>query len=107
MKLLHIPTDEVTIFTAIHQPESVASDVLALVSAMYFATTVTLELDEAQHILGVDKPSALRTFKREFQMHLSRADMLENPTVVLLQGLAIYLVCSLLSSWARTRLERC
>ncbi|KAK1243459.1 hypothetical protein MKX07_004087 [Trichoderma sp. CBMAI-0711] len=91
MKLLHIPTDEVTIFTAIHQPESVASDVLALVSAMYFATTVTLELDEAQHVLGVDKSTALRTFKRDFQMHLSRADMLENPTVVLLQGLAIYL----------------
>ncbi|PTB63201.1 hypothetical protein BBK36DRAFT_1183195 [Trichoderma citrinoviride] len=80
MKLLHIPTDEVTIFTAIHQPESVASDVLALVSAVYFSTTLTLEPDEAQHVLGVDKSTALRTFKREFQMHLSRADMLENPT---------------------------
>lgn len=91
-KILHIPTDEVTVFTAIHQPEAVSSDVLALVSAVYFATTLTLEPDEAQHVLGVDKPTALRTFKREFQMHLADADMLENPTVVLLQGLAIYLV---------------
>ncbi|KAM0250538.1 hypothetical protein ACHAQJ_008589 [Trichoderma viride] len=91
IKVLHIPTDEVTIFTAIHQPESVSKDVLALVSAVYFAATLSLEPDEAQHVLGVDKPSALRTFKKEFQMHLAGADMLENPTVVLLQALAIYL----------------
>ncbi|KAL7956638.1 hypothetical protein V8C34DRAFT_208687 [Trichoderma compactum] len=94
IKVLHVPTDEVTIFTAIHQPESVSSDVLAMVSAVYYATTLTLEPEEAQHILGVDKPNALRTFKREFQMHLAGADMLENPTVVLLQGLAIYLASS-------------
>ncbi|KAL7793875.1 hypothetical protein V8C37DRAFT_377691 [Trichoderma ceciliae] len=91
IKILHIPTDEVTVFTAIHQPDSVSKDALALVSAVYFATTLTLEPDEAQHILGVDKSNALRTFKREFQMHLAGADMLENPTVVLLQGLGIYL----------------
>ncbi|EHK18593.1 uncharacterized protein TRIVIDRAFT_124741, partial [Trichoderma virens Gv29-8] len=80
IKILHIPTDEVTVFTAIHQPESVSSDVLAMVSAVYFATTLTLEPEEAQHILGVDKSNALRTFKREFQRHLAGADMLENPT---------------------------
>lgn len=106
IKILHIPTDEVTIFTAIHQPESVSSDVLALVNALYFATTLTLEPEEAQHILGIDKPNALRTFKREFQMHLAGADMLENPTVVLLQGLAIYLVrhCLLLNIALITKL---
>jgi hypothetical protein len=97
IKVLHIPTDEVLVFTAIHQPESVSKDVLALVSAVYFAATLTLEPDEAQHILGVDKQTALRTFKKDFQMHLAGADMLENPTVVLLQGLAIYLVFSFLS----------
>ncbi|KAL6898521.1 hypothetical protein GGI43DRAFT_78707 [Trichoderma evansii] len=91
IRVLHIPTDEVTIFTAIHQPDAVTKDTLALVSAVYFAATLSLEQDEAQHILGVDKSTALRTFKKDFQIHLAAADMLENPTVVLLQALAIYL----------------
>ncbi|KAM0456942.1 hypothetical protein ACHAPV_006917 [Trichoderma viride] len=91
IKVLHIPTDEVTVFTAIHQPDGVSKDTLALVSAVYFAATLTMEPDEAQYILGVDKTTALRTFKQDFQMYLAAVDMLENPTVVLLQALAIYL----------------
>jgi hypothetical protein len=94
IKVLHIPTDEVNVFTAIHQPDAVSKDTLALVSAVYFAATLTMEPDEAQYILGVDKMTALRTFKKDFQMHLAAVDMLENPTVVMLQALAIYLVCS-------------
>ncbi|KAM0513293.1 hypothetical protein ACHAPE_007945 [Trichoderma viride] len=91
IKVLHIPTDEVTVFTAIHQPDAVSKDTLALVSAVYFAATLSMEPEEAQYILGVDKTTALRTFKQDFQMYLAAVDMLENPTVVLLQALAIYL----------------
>lgn len=91
IKVLHIPTDEVTVFTAIHQPDAVSEDTLALVSAVYFSATLSMEPDEAQYTLGVDKSTALRTFKKDFQIHLAAADMLENPTVVLLQALAIYL----------------
>lgn len=99
IKVLHIPTDEVTVFTAIHQPDAVSKDTLALVSAVYFAATLTMEPDEAQYILGIDKMNALRAFKQDFQMYLAAVDMLENPTVVLLQALAIYLVCSLRSRY--------
>ncbi|KAK5989517.1 C6 transcription factor asaR [Cladobotryum mycophilum] len=91
IKVLHIPTDEVIVFTAIHQPESASKDVMALVSAIYFAAAITLEPHEAQAAMGVDRCTALRSFKTQFQRYLSEADMLENPTVILLQGLAIYL----------------
>lgn len=92
IKVLHIPTDEVVVFTAIHKPHSVTKDVLALVSAIYFASAIALEPHEALTVLGVDRLTALKCLKAQFHQRLAEADMLENPTLEVLQGLAIYLV---------------
>lgn len=92
IKVLHIPTDEVLIFTAIHQPETTPKDVMALLWAVCFSAAMCIDGPEIQNVLGVEKPVAMREFKSRFQQSLAEADMLENPTVLILQALALYLV---------------
>ena len=93
VKILHIPTAEVEIFTAINQPGSVSKDTLALLYAIYFAAATSLEPDDISKMLDMTQLAALGKFRTHFQKALADTDALENPTVPLLQGLAIYLVC--------------
>ncbi|KAI5459326.1 fungal-specific transcription factor [Mariannaea sp. PMI_226] len=91
-KVLHIPTDEITIFTAIDDPSRASTETLALCFSIYFAGT--LALDSAD-MLGLPKDQfyeTLHRFKHGLEQAFALAEFLENPTVVLLQALAIYLV---------------
>lgn len=92
VKVLHVPTAEIAIFTAINQPHMVKKDTIALLHAVYYAAVTSLDPDEVLRMLGMDRGTALTKFKVEFQKAVAEADILENPTVTLLQGLAIYLV---------------
>jgi hypothetical protein len=92
IKVLHIPTVEVQIFTAIDRPGGATKDSIALLQAIYLAAVNSMEDEDVYNMLGMDQISALVMFKGEFQKALAEADLLENPTVTLLQGLAIYLV---------------
>lgn len=91
-KVLHIPTDEITIYTAIDDPSSASPEVLALCCAVYFAATVALEPAEVASILGYDKYGILHQFKKGIDQAFAHSDFLEAPTVVLLQALAVYMV---------------
>ncbi|KAH7010209.1 hypothetical protein EDB80DRAFT_714654 [Ilyonectria destructans] len=90
-KVLHIPTDEITIYTAIDDPSSASPEVLALCCAVYFAATVALEPAEVASILGYDKYAILHQFKKGIDQAFAHSDFLEAPTVVLLQALAVYM----------------
>ncbi|KAH8719649.1 C6 transcription factor asaR [Beauveria bassiana] len=106
MKILHIPTAEVLFFEAIREPEAVSKDASVTLCAVYFAAAATMEDHDTQHVLGLDRLEALRLFESQFQQSLYAADILEHPTFLLLQGLAIYLVCILVSlgNWVVARL---
>ncbi|KAH8174688.1 fungal specific transcription factor domain-containing protein [Sarocladium implicatum] len=101
VKILHIPTAEVEIFTAINQPGSVSKDTLALLYAIYFAAATSLEPDDISKMLDMTQLAALGKFRTHFQKALADTDALENPTVPLLQGLAIYL--HIVPSWNSSR----
>ncbi|KAM0323731.1 hypothetical protein ACHAQA_008668 [Verticillium albo-atrum] len=90
-KVLHIPTAEVTVYTAIDSPTETTPETLALCFATFFASATTFEEDEARGILDGDPTTTLQQLKTGFEQAIAHADFLENPTVTTIQALAIYL----------------
>ncbi|KIW91956.1 uncharacterized protein Z519_06938 [Cladophialophora bantiana CBS 173.52] len=91
LKLLHIPTDEIKMYSIVDDPATASLDDLALNFAIYFAAISTLDDDEAQVTLGQDKQSLLLRFKIGVEQSFAHGDFLNSPTVTGLQALAIYL----------------
>ncbi|TWU75888.1 hypothetical protein ED733_005773 [Metarhizium rileyi] len=91
-KILHIPTSEVVVYTVINKPEAASSEALALCYAIYFSAAVSLEgREDCPQLLGETWTSALHRYKAGLEQSFAHADLLENPTVVLVQAMAIYL----------------
>ncbi|KAF7558192.1 hypothetical protein G7Z17_g121 [Cylindrodendrum hubeiense] len=90
-KVLHIPTDEIAIYTAIDNPNNTSTEVLAVCCAVYFSATVSLDPSEVASILEGEKYTWLQRFKKGIEQGFAHSEFLEAPTVVLLQALAIYL----------------
>lgn len=93
LKLLHVPTDEIRVFTVIDNPYTAPLEDLALCFAIYFATTTSLDTQEAQAILPQDKNTLLLQFKLGLEQAFAHADFLNSPTITGLHALAIYVVC--------------
>lgn len=93
LKLLHVPTDEIRVFSVIDNPYAVPLEDLALSFAIYFATTTSLDTQEAQAILPQDRSSLLLKFKLGLEQAFAHADFLNCPTITGLHALAIYVVC--------------
>jgi len=91
-KVLHIPTDEVVIFTAIDDPINASPDAMALCFAVYYAATVARDADAAQEVVREEILPSLQQFKTGLELAFALADFLENPTLLLLQALGIYVV---------------
>lgn len=92
-KLVHIPTAEITVYTVINDPGVASAESLALCYAIYYAATVALdEQDDCVQVLGETWNGALLRYKAGLEQAFAEADLLENPTVVMLQAMAIYLV---------------
>lgn len=99
-KVVHLPSAEVVVFTAINDPSASSMEALALCFAIYYAAAVTLgpdqddadDSDASSPCLDVDWGTSLDLFKMGLEQALAHADFLENPTLMLIQALAIYLV---------------
>lgn len=96
LKLLHLPTDEIKIYSIVDDPATASLVDLALNFAIYFAAISTLDDDEAQFTLGQDKQTLLLQFKSGLEQSFAHGDFLNSPTVTGLRALAIYLVSYLL-----------
>lgn len=94
LKLLHLPTDEVKIYSTIDDPTKASFENLALCLAIYFASTVSLDDEETQAFFGQDKCAYLLSFKVGLEQAFAQGDFLDCPTLTGLHALAIYLVCS-------------
>jgi len=92
LKLLHIPTDQVRVYSSIENPNAVPLDNLALCFAIYYASAISLDDSQAQAILGEEKLGSLLRFKTGLEQALAHADFLDYPTVTGLHALAVYLV---------------
>ena len=96
LKLLHLHTDEVKVYSTIDDPITASPDNLALSFAIYFAATASLDGPEAQVVLEQDKHTLLLQFKVGLEQAFAYGDFLDRPTMTALHALAIYLVCTTL-----------
>lgn len=92
IKILHIPTTKPVIFAAINDPKQAPPDVIALLFSIFFAAVASSGSPEAHIILGHDRQSALRTYKRGLEISLHMASFLDSPTIRALQAMALYQV---------------
>ncbi|KAF2805192.1 uncharacterized protein BDZ99DRAFT_396642 [Mytilinidion resinicola] len=90
-KLLHLPTDEVKVYSTINDPSTASLENLALSFAIYFTSTVTLEDPEAHVTLGQDRNTFLLQCKVGLEQAFAHGDFLDRPTMTGLHALAIYL----------------
>lgn len=94
LKLLHVPTDEIRVFTVIDNPYAAPMEDLALCFAIYFGSTTSLDTPEAQAILPEDRNTVLLRFKYGLEQAYAHSDFLNFPTITGLHALATYIVCS-------------
>lgn len=94
IKVLHIPTSEVTVFTVIDDPSKASAESLGLCFAVYYAATVSLEAGDGTGLINSaeERDLNLYQYKTGFEQAIAQADFLDNPTVTLLHALGIYLV---------------
>ncbi|OIW27881.1 hypothetical protein CONLIGDRAFT_655572 [Coniochaeta ligniaria NRRL 30616] len=90
-KVLHIPTAESVVYTAIEDPSSAGADVNCLLFSVYFSAVTAMEDEAVISLLGHGKRRALSVFRRGLEISLAQADFLEAPTLTGLQAMGIFL----------------
>ncbi|CVK85441.1 uncharacterized protein FPRN_06682 [Fusarium proliferatum] len=88
LKLTHIPTDEVRVYSTIDDPVTAKLDDLAFCYSVYFAAAVSLDDSTA---LFLDKTTELQRFKMGIEQAFAHGDFFNRPTLTGLRALAIYL----------------
>lgn len=105
LKLLHVPTDEIKVYSTIDDPTTASLENLALSLAIYYASTVSLEGPEAQVTLGQDRNTLLLQFKVGLEQAFAHGDFLDRPTMTGLHALAVYLVRSIFVFCSKSRVN--
>ena len=91
-KLLHIPTAQVMICEAIHDPERAPAEVKCLLFPIYFAAIATLSPSEVRPLLSRNKVTALDNFRLELELSLPTANVFGSPSIMVVQAPGIFLV---------------
>ncbi|OHW97908.1 C6 transcription factor [Colletotrichum incanum] len=90
-KILHRPTAEILIYTAIDDPDNAPLEAMAVMFAVFFVSTVNLEPSTALRLTGEDKVTCFHRFRTGLEQAFAKADFLEHPSVKLLEAFAIYM----------------
>ncbi|KAF1991434.1 hypothetical protein K402DRAFT_400177 [Aulographum hederae CBS 113979] len=90
LKLLHVPTDEVKVFSVVDDPRSASYEDLALNYAIYFSSAISLDDSAVPSTLGVDKQMFLLQCKTGLEQAAAYGNFLNRPTTTGLKALAIY-----------------
>ncbi|KAI8308924.1 C6 transcription factor asaR [Colletotrichum sp. SAR11_240] len=90
VKILHVPTDEATVYSTIAEPHRAKAEHLALCFAIYFVSVAVP--DRADRRGREERTVNLHRFRKGLEQALAHANFLERPTIVLLKALGIYLV---------------
>ncbi|KIH86491.1 hypothetical protein SPBR_08136 [Sporothrix brasiliensis 5110] len=90
-KVLHVPTAEVCVFTAIHSPEKTDPAFESLLFSIYYATVTSYQPGAYQTAFGEDKAVALDRYRAGMERALVQARFLEAPSLPTLQALTLFL----------------
>lgn len=92
LKVLHIPTAQATIHSAINNPSNTEHNLNALLFSIYFAATTSLSTADTSYLLGQDRNIYLAKFKKALEHSLAGANIFDSPTLRSLQAITIYIV---------------
>lgn len=94
LKILHIPTVQSTVISTILEPRSARSSTVALTFAIYFAAVTALFHDNTNDPIDLhwEKTTLLKRFKISLDQLLLVTDLMNQPEMMTLQALAIYVV---------------
>lgn len=92
LKVLHLPTTEVSVFKAANDPTGNDHGHNALLFSIYLVATTSLAPSDVTAILGRPKQEALLEFKCGLEQSLAAANYLESPTMVTVQAMGMYVV---------------
>lgn len=91
-KIMHVPTTEVRVYTVLQDPSTASAENLGVCFAIYYAAATALDLEVVEAMFGEERQAALHRYKAGLERALAETEFLENPTIPLLQALAVYLV---------------
>ena len=92
-KVLHVPTDEIDVFTAIDSPDKVDPAFESLLFSVYFSTVTVYQPEQYRATFGESKMVAADRFRAGMERALVQARFLESPSLRTLQALTLFLVC--------------
>ncbi|CAK7212988.1 hypothetical protein SBRCBS47491_001650 [Sporothrix bragantina] len=90
-KVLHVPTAQISVFTAIQSPESREPGFESLLFSIYYSTVTTYLPDEYCTLFGEDKGVALDRYRTGMERALVQARFFESPSLLILQALTLFL----------------
>ncbi|KAI6763924.1 hypothetical protein HG530_007713 [Fusarium avenaceum] len=88
-KVTHIPTSETIVYTVASDPSKATAENLGLCFAIFYASITALTPEEVFGVTGEDKKEVLHRYRVCLEQSLTHADFLDNPTLTLVQALAI------------------
>ncbi|KAL6922336.1 hypothetical protein FSST1_006362 [Fusarium sambucinum] len=89
-KVSHLPTSETILYTVTRDPTKASIENLTFCFAIYYASVTASTPEDVLNDTGEDRKLALQRYKVCLEQSLAQADFLNNPTITLLQALAIY-----------------
>ncbi|KAF4438893.1 hypothetical protein F53441_12689 [Fusarium austroafricanum] len=91
-KMIHTPTTEHLVISAMINHSNISHKNRALLYAIYLASVVTLTGEEAMTMLALHKDEAIQIFTQGLKRALSKINFLRNYNMVVLQALVLYLI---------------
>ena len=93
VKVLHIPTIEATVLSAASHLSNLSKGFEALLFAIYYGATTSLNAQDCVQILGEEKSILLARYRFAIEQALARANFLTTEEIIVLQAFVIFLIC--------------
>jgi hypothetical protein len=91
-KIIHTPTTEQLIISAMTNHSSISYKSRALLFAIYLVSVISLSDDETSATLSLSKDEAIQRFTKGLKTALNKINFLRNYDMIVLQTLVLYLV---------------
>ncbi|KAJ5893760.1 hypothetical protein N7495_005451 [Penicillium taxi] len=92
ISILHAPSTRSLLIEAAQKPESLDKNSEALVFSIYLTAIISLSADDCLKQLGEDRGALYRRYRFAVEQALSRANLLNTQSLVLLQAAVLFLI---------------
>ncbi|KAF3003203.1 hypothetical protein E8E13_009644 [Curvularia kusanoi] len=92
IKILHVPTFEVTFQDALERPEKVSRGLESLLFAIYYGAVTSTTAEDCLQNWGEDRLSLLKRYRFALEQALARANFLYCDEIVILHAFLIFLI---------------